>query len=221
MRYRNLPLAIILSILILFVYRQIGLAQTVRGANNLILDLEEITITPSPTPVAAQTEKKTPTEQPDYLALSIPSSFISYGYIVPGEPIIREQGLTVRAKHLLGYTVNIIQNHPLLTQDGESIPDTTCDNGSCTHTIAQLWQNPLTFGFGMRCEKSSECSPDMQISGMFRHIPSSSEQEQPVSFLSSKLPLTTFSVLYKLNISPSLPNKQYSNSITYLLMPQL
>ncbi|KKU28137.1 MAG: hypothetical protein UX40_C0003G0084 [Microgenomates group bacterium GW2011_GWF2_46_18] len=47
-----------------------------------------------------------------------------------------------------GYSVTALAVTPLTNTQGSTIPDTTCDNTSCTETAAEVWVNTAVFGFG-------------------------------------------------------------------------
>ena len=82
--------------------------------------------------------------------------FIDFGQIIPGTPVLRSNTLTVSNGSAGGYTVTVSQNRNLTSDSyGTQIPATTCDSGSCDPNTAALWNSPLTYGFGYRCDNLS------------------------------------------------------------------
>src|SRR5690606_8504741 len=88
-----------------------------------------------------------------YTTLSFSQPYLSFGFLIPGEPVVRTDTVSLYTTSPRGATLLIMQNNPPQAE-GARIPDTSCDNGSCSFNHAGVWVSPLTFGFGVRCEKS-------------------------------------------------------------------
>lgn len=190
-----------------------------------IIELEQTSPTPpktaTPHPQNINTEDKSIESNQGTLGIGIGSTYISYGFLVPGDPLIRSDLVKIISTEKRQYNLFISQNTPLQAENNTIIPDTTCDSGACTPVLASLWESPLTFGFGIRCENSSLCAQDFKIPGTFRPLPSESENELPSRILSGSQVETQASIIYKLNISPNQEAVPYNHTVTYTLIPQL
>jgi hypothetical protein len=156
---------------------------------------------------------------------SISSTSLNFGDLKPGEPVTRTNLLTISSNSAPGYSVKASENHEPQVLNGASIPDTTCDNGSCSQTTAAVWSSPLTYGFGYRCDNklSSGCSPDFSQTDSFRQFSNSSNKEEPVDIMQgigTKLSHQS-QITYKINIPNTQPAGMYQNSILYIAVPSL
>lgn len=150
------------------------------------------------------------------------SDALNFGKIVPGEPLIRTQSLTVLPGTNHGYQVLSYEDH-VLQQDSASIPDTSCDSGNCTQILSDLWQNPLTYGFGYRCDNvsSSFCALGFE-DNEYKRFANESVGDAPTVILSAHTGSKAESVIsYKLNIGPTQTQKAYQNIIYYITVPSL
>jgi hypothetical protein len=157
---------------------------------------------------------------------SISSSVINFGDLKPGEPITRTNRLTVSTGSSPGYQVIASEDHePRVSASGPSIPDTTCDNGSCSETTPALWSSLLTYGFGYRCENltGKDCNSDFLSQDMFKQFANTSKNEQPQQVMSgsSTNNRTESEITYKVNVSQSQPSGLYQNNILYIAIPKL
>lgn len=190
---------------------------------SVILELEQTSPTPekiaTPTP-QSKTDKRSETRH-SILGLGIGSSYISYGFLVPGDPLIRSDSISIMSTEKMQYNLFISQDNPLQAENNTVIPDTTCDSGACNPTLAALWESPLTFGFGIRCENSPLCVQDFNRPGTFRPLAAESQNELPSRILSGSQQETQATIVYKLNISPNQAAVPYTHTVTYTLIPQL
>ena len=115
------------------------------------------------------------------------------------------------------------ENHQLQLGARIFLPDTTCDNGSCSETIPDLWTSNLTYGFGYRCESSFENSCDQGFSDTdaFKQFANDSAKESPQTIMLNQQSNqeTTGKITYKVNISGTQTLGSYSNVITYIAVP--
>jgi hypothetical protein len=157
---------------------------------------------------------------------SIDSNFIDFGIISPTTPVLRTNLLTVSNGSAFGYQVTASQNHNLRDNNyGNEIPPTACgDSGpSCTPTAAGPWTQPLTYGFGYRCDNQTGTDCDTQFLPPtyadyykpFAASPSAVAVMSGVTVGRSKVAQIT----YKLNISGSQPAGLYTNVINYIATP--
>lgn len=157
---------------------------------------------------------------------SISSIEINFGTLIPGESITRTNNLTVSNGSAFGYQVTSSENNPprkLSTK--EDIPDTTCDSGNCTETTAATWANPLTYGFGYRCDNllSTDCASDFSTSTYYKQFANLEKLETPQIVMSSANVGRNkqAQITYKVNISGTQPAGQYQNMIRYIATPSI
>src|SRR3989304_4550531 len=119
---------------------------------------------------------------------SISTTNINFGTLVPGEPVTRDNTLTVSNGSATGYQVTLEQDHPLrISSTNADIPDTTCDAGNCSYTTAAAWTSPLTYGFGYRCDNvsGSDCSPSFATANSYKQFASKEAGESAQVVMSS------------------------------------
>lgn len=157
-------------------------------------------------------------------AFSIDVLTIDFGVLSPTTAVTRTNNLTISVGSAGGYQVTALENHPLrVPASGADIPDTTCDDGSCTQTTSAAWTNPLVYGFGYRCDNVSgtDCASGFATSTYYKQFADDSLAESPVAAMSGanvgrnkKVQIT-----YKVNISGTQPAGLYSNVLTYVATP--
>lgn len=155
--------------------------------------------------------------------LSIPQTIIDFGILSATNPVIRTQKLLVESPGS-GYQIFAREDHPLRSKNSTTIPDTTCDNGSCTPSIAAFWTNTLTYGFGYHCQKVSgdgECAPGFEQPEMYKRFGNLTENMKyyPVAGAEKADKQSQYQINYKINISGTQPEDAYYNSITYIVVP--
>lgn len=158
-------------------------------------------------------------------SFAISSIFIDFGPLTPGEPVTRSNILTVSNGSAYGYTVSARENHPLRTSSGASIPDTTCDSGTCNEQTASAWTNVLTYGFGYRCDNlvSFDCQSGFGNPDNYRQFASSESGElaQPVMHGVNVGRNKQAQVTYKVNVSATQAAGNYENAITFIAVPSI
>lgn len=156
-------------------------------------------------------------------AFTISETLIDFGTLSPTNPVTRTNTLTVSNSSPHGYSVTASENHPLTTSQNASIPDTTCDNGTCTQDASAAWTSTLTYGFGYRCDNvlGSDCNNGFTDTTYFKQFPDTSKSEPETSVMTGtgvgrnkKTQIT-----YKVNISGTQTAGVYSNAITYIATP--
>lgn len=189
------------------------------GNSNTIIELYETTPSPIPQkPVVTPTAtKKSSVPVPfTQTGLSFSQPYLSFGFLLPGEPLLRTDTIQIKTSYKLGVTLFVVQNHALQANN-QLIPNTTCDGGSCSPSNAGVWLSPLTFGYGFRCENSALCAYDFAQADTYRPF----SNTQSASVLTAKDTIESATLVYKLNIPGTQQPLPYSNSITYFLIPNL
>lgn len=154
-------------------------------------------------------------------SISLSSDVVDFGILSPTNPIIRTVNLSVDSLSTNGYSVIVSENHPLKNEEN-FIPDTTCDNGECSEEESQEWTNTLTYGFGYRCDNviGLDCHNSFTKTNFYKHFADISNIQYPQSImngLGSKK--SDVRISYKVNISGNQAKDSYSNTVTYIAVP--
>ncbi|MDO8460853.1 MAG: hypothetical protein Q7S38_00245 [bacterium] len=155
-------------------------------------------------------------------SFTISQTLIDFGIITPTNPVTRTNSLTISNRSANGYTVTASQTSPLKSSQGATIPDTTCDDGTCTQTTASAWTGTLTYGFGYRCDNQTgtDCATGFTGSIFYKQFADSSNSENAQAVMSGATTGTKKSqITYKINISGTQAAGTYSNIITYIATP--
>lgn len=164
-------------------------------------------------------EQATPQQYP--LVASISADIIDFGVVIAGEALLRSNSISVIPSHT-PYKIFAFEDRELqASKSGSIVPDTTCDNGSCNENVSAVWNNPLTYGFGFRCEYLNKgCTNDFTDKNAYKQFANITKGEQPQSIFSSAFP-GEIHLLYKLNIPQSDTGNTYHNTIYYIISPQI
>ncbi len=156
---------------------------------------------------------------PPSFVFTISDSIIDFGILSPTNPVIRTQNISVSPGITNGYSVYILEDHALRIQDtNQIIPDTTCDNGTCTAINASAWENILVYGVGVRCDNPSLCENKYRYPSYFTSLANKQDNIAPQPIMQSRNK-DEAKITYKINISPTQPNGLYTNTITYIASP--
>lgn len=196
--------------------------------DNWTIEINNVNIT-SDTPISDK-DKQTIKDQPDPLqaptsfSFNVTSDIIDYGPLSPTNQIYRTSNLNISNTDKKGFIVLAYENHPLMTTGSNSfIPDSTCDNGSCSEVTNAIWTNTLTYGFGYRCDNvsSNNCSLGFDQNDYYKQFSDNSKNEAAQIIMSGNLTGSNHEtqITYKVNISKTQANGSYSNTITYIAVP--
>lgn len=151
-------------------------------------------------------------------SFEISESLIDFGQITPTNPLTRKN--TVKIDSDRGYFLKAYENHQLISSQGETIPDTTCDSGSCTEKTSDVWKSTLTYGFGFNCKGSNSCGQDYLTDDTFSQFANKSRNETYNTLSSGSKGSNKINLTYKLNISSMQRPGSYSNTITMIYLPE-
>ncbi|MFZ2152901.1 MAG: hypothetical protein WAV41_02475 [Microgenomates group bacterium] len=124
-----------------------------------------------------------------------------------------------------GYQIMAQYNHPLSLFSGTSIPDTSCDSGTCTTTNSGVWTSPTAYGFGFNAIgiNSSAVVTDIGTSNYFTN----NTYYRPFGpigqiIMAETIPVKDHSarISYKANISSVQAAGNYQNSIIFTAVPR-
>lgn len=150
------------------------------------------------------------TANPEAFSFTLSQNSISFGPLQATNPVIRE--LNLQLTSLRGYQVLAAADHSLQKQAQIFIPDTTCDNGSCSEFTPAPWKNTLTYGFGYR-QETMEADNYKQFADLSRN-----ESLQPI-FEGLQAQNVKKKITYRVNISGTQPSESYTNTIFYIATP--
>ncbi|MBI4084689.1 MAG: hypothetical protein HY431_02185 [Candidatus Levybacteria bacterium] len=157
-------------------------------------------------------------------AFSINQGEIDFGLLSPTNPVIRTNELSISNGSANGYTVTASENHQLLvTGSGALIPDTTCDDGTCTQSTSAAWTSTLVYGFGYRCDNvtGTGCASDFASNDSYKQFADDAKSEVAQSVMTGSNVGETKKVriTYKVNIAGTQAAGTYMNVITYIATP--
>lgn len=217
------------ALICLFGYWTTKAYAEITANDNWAIEINDINIT-TDTPV--NDKKKQPANNtPNPLQPSTPFSFsvstdiIDYGPLSPTNQIYRTSNLLISNANKKGFMVIAYENHPLITTGSNSfIPDSTCDNGSCSEVTSAIWANTLTYGFGYRCDNVSgnDCPIGFNQIDYYKQFSDNSKNEKGQIIMSNNQPVSNHEtqITYKVNISKTQDSGSYNNEITYLAIPK-
>lgn len=128
--------------------------------------------------------------------------------------------LTISTRNA-GYQVYAYEEHPLEHTNGlYTIPDTTCDAGTCSQTTASLWQDTSIPGFGFNV--SGDDTPiDFANVNYYRQFADRSNAEPMQVIMSSANNATNHqaTVTYKAGIAGNQAAGTYNTAIVFVAVP--
>lgn len=142
--------------------------------------------------------------------------------LVPNTPSTASTVLTVYFGGAGQYQVTAIEEGPMKTLSGNSIPDTICDGGAetCNESVAKTWSSSTAYGFGYNMG-GNDIPADFTSSSKYRPFPDSTAAELPAVVMSSvnvgKSRQATMT--FKANISPIQPAGSYQTIINFVATP--
>lgn len=222
------PIAFILAVILLAMLPLIlpqakAYAETMEGQNYQLnlrqIFEEEPTSTPQPTQTTpATTPSPTPPPIVSYGESEIHFSddFLDFGPLSPTTPVIRKLTVMVKGEYF-PFTLYQQLDHNLLNDPGQMIPQTSCDNGSCSETQASIWDSTLTFGLGIRCDNITGlyCPDDYIEKNTYRPLGTNSQ----IIASGSVNGQANFTLTYKLIVPGTQPQGRYEANPTYILVP--
>lgn len=136
------------------------------------------------------------------LTLSISSATIDFGLVEPASPVIRDSRIQAALfPSEKSAALFVFEDHPLTN-------DTTCDDGNCREYVASVWDNPLVYGFGVSFDGTNyQQFANEALGEIKREVISINSSNQDIK------------AIYKLNVGRTQNPGNYSNTVTYLLIP--
>jgi len=196
------------------------------------MDISSFSPTPSPKPYQPKIKIPKTIKEPDEIepqielppfTITTSNILIDYGIISPTNPITRTSNIILSNISNSLLLISYEDTPPQITSSKITIPDTTCDNGSCSSFTAAPWENTLTYGFGFRCDNVTNdlCPTNFKHTSYYQQFPNISNKEAPGIIASKSNPLQEYEaeITYKMNISKNQPKGSYTNTITFIAAP--
>lgn len=155
----------------------------------------------SPTPISSTAAVET---LPAPFTFSLSDNLLDFGEVSTTNPIERTTIINISKGQASGFSLFAIEDHePSFAT--HVIPDTWCDIGTCTDTLASLWESILTYGFGYRLENEDG----------YKQFANQTKGE-PAALITEA---TNVTVHYKVNVSATQEEGVYTNTIRYIAIP--
>ena len=159
--------------------------------------------------------------QIDAFRFALSQTSIDLGVLTPGSHNTASHTLTITTRGAGGYTVYAYEEHPLRHSSGAyTIPDTTCDAGTCDQTAAGIWTTQTVPGFGFNMS-GHDVPADFTSTDYFRQFAdrSTSEEMQTVMSSSNIANQRQSTVTYKAGVSGTQAAGNYETGIVYVAVP--
>jgi hypothetical protein len=146
---------------------------------------------------------------------------VPFGTISPNAFYQGCQDLIVSTNAGNGYSVTVQESSVMRTVDGRlSIPDTTCDGGTCSESAGAAWTNATKNGLGHTCfnQLNHDCNASYSSGTNFRQAANLAAGETAQSVMSSSTAATaTGRVKYRLSTSAAQSAGIYTTIISYTI----
>jgi len=146
---------------------------------------------------------------------------IPLGQLTPGVHSTRTNTLTISTRGAGGFTVYAYAVSPLRTLDDQAeIPNTTCDDGSCTISNASPWILPTIAGFGFNADGDTAAT-DFIDATYFRPF-ANQEDLEPMQVVMTSPNIAkdeSVTITYKAGITGSQSAGNYQTDIIYVAVP--
>ena len=160
--------------------------------------------------------------QIDTFEFSISKLSIDLGTLSAGSFGTDSHTLTITTDGASGYKVYAFEQHPLQHDNNPSleIADTVCDSSDCDETVAGIWTNTSTVGFGFNMT-GDDVASDFTNSNFFRQFADASNSESMQEIMgSSDVALgDTSTVNYQATINGTQEAGNYLTSIVFVAVP--
>jgi len=152
---------------------------------------------------------------------SIDNVAIDLGELTAGVHNSASNKLTITTRGAGGYTIYAYELSPLTHSNGtNTIPDTTCNAGSCTQAIAGVWTNQDIPGFGFNVV-AADAAADFLDSTYFRQFADDSTAEDMQVIMSDTDIANSEegTITYKVGIDGSTAAGNYQTGVVYVAVP--
>lgn len=159
--------------------------------------------------------------QIDEFSFRLSKTAINLGSLTANAHNTDSHTMTITTRGAGGYTIYAYETTPLLNRNGvDTIPNTTCDAGTCSYTAAGLWTNVNIGGFGFNIN-GNDTPVDFVNSNYYRALAdrSASEPMQVVMSSTNIASERTATVTYKAGLFGSEASGSYETGVSYVAVP--
>lgn len=159
--------------------------------------------------------------QIDQFRFRISKTLISLGTMFPGFHYTDSHTIHVTTRGAGGYKVYVFEEHPLKHEsDVYTVPDTTCDAGTCTHIVAGTWIDQDIPGFGFNAF-GDDVAADFSSTSQYRSFANAAASQPMQIIMSSTTSGTnrTATITYKAGVSGDQAAGNYSTPVVYVAVP--
>ena len=152
---------------------------------------------------------------------SIDNIAIDLGTLTVGVHNSASNKITITTRGPGGYTIYAYELNPLTHSNGtDTIPDTTCNAGTCTEAIAGVWTNQNIAGFGFNVA-GTDAAADFLDTTYFRQFADNSAAETMQSIMSDNDIASNEegTITYKVGIDGDTAAGNYQTGIVYVAVP--
>jgi hypothetical protein len=160
--------------------------------------------------------------QVDIFEFQLSKTNIDLGTLIINQHNTDSHTLTISSSSNYGYTIYAYEEHPLKLQTGpDTVPNTTCNAGSCTNSSAQLWTTQTVHGFGYNIS-GHDTPADFVSTNYFRPFADRSlaEPMQAVMSASTRVTDRVATVTYKAGVDATDAAGAYSTGVSYVAVPK-
>lgn len=159
--------------------------------------------------------------QIDQFRFRISKTLISLGTMFPHFHYTDSHTIQVTTRGAGGYKVYVYEEHPLMHEsDAYTVPNTTCDAGTCTYITAGTWTNQDIPGFGFNAF-GDDVAADFSSTSKYRSFANAAIGQPMQIIMSSTTSGTnrTATITYKAGVSGDQAAGNYSTPIVYVAVP--
>jgi len=131
------------------------------------------------------------------------------------------QDLVVSTNAGNGYSLTVQESSNMKTVDGRfTIPDTTCDAGTCSESAAAAWTDKTKNGLGHTCldQSNHDCNTAYSSGTNFRQLANIGLGETAQAIMSSSTPASaTGRIKFRLSAGSAQAAGAYTTIITYII----
>lgn len=157
----------------------------------------------------------------DSFRFAISKLNIDFGQLAIGTHTTDSLTLTLDTKGAGGYVVYAYEINPLKHISGSAtIPNTTCDAGDCTTSLARPWTNQSVPGFGFNASGNS-VSTDFINSTYFRPFANQATAQpmQPIMQATEIASSEQATITYKVGVDASQQAGEYQTGVVFVAVP--
>ena len=156
-------------------------------------------------------------------AIGTTSTTIPFGNVSLNTFYIGCQDLVVSTNAGNGYSITTQESYAMKTANGSfTIPDTTCDAGTCSESAAAAWTSATHNGLGHTCfnqDGNHDCDSSYTNGTKFRQFANIAAGETPQAIMASSTPASvTARIKHRLSVGNAQAAGTYTTLITYTIL---